>query len=156
MPLPGKAMEPRDIAKLCHETGWRDLELVVAVAVCLSESNGYPLAYHDNQGKNPSRDVGLFQINIPHEQVGTGFEKNLYDIEVNAQRARNLYIRRQWEPWYGYTNGYALSTKWYRDDGKPSGRYLQRAVRGVANFYAEHFELDPVPLFSRLKAPKNA
>ncbi len=146
-------MEPRDLACLCHEHGWRDFELVKAVAVCLSESNGYPLAYHDNEGHNPSRDIGLFQINIPYEKVGTAYEKDLYEVNINLTRARRLYDSRGWEPWYGYENGYALSTDWYRPDGKPAGQYLHRALRGVANFYAEHFKVEPVPLFKKLKAP---
>ncbi len=153
MPLPGKALEPRVIARLCHDAGWHDLELVKAVAVCLSESNGYPLAYHDNVGDKPSRDVGLFQINIPYEQVGTYVEQHLYQIPVNLARARMLYERREWQPWYGFTNGYALSTKWYRDDGQPSGQFLMRALRGVANFHAEHFGVGPVPLFPKLEPP---
>lgn len=156
MPLPGKALEVREIARLCHEAGWRDLELVKAVAVCLSESNGYPKAYHDNTGDRPSRDVGLFQINIPFEQVNTAQEHQLYEIDVNLRRARSLYDRRGWQPWYGYTNGYAMSTEWYRKDGKPSGRYLMRALRGVANFHAEHFGVEPVPLFPKLKAPDDS
>lgn len=153
MPLPGKALEPREIARLCHGAGWRDLELVKAVAVCLSESNGYPLAYHDNVGDKPSRDVGLFQINIPHEKVGTEYEKKLYEIPNNLARARSLYKSRQWSPWYGWLNGYAMSTDWYRKDGKPAGQFLHRALRGVANFHAEHFGIEPVPLFPKLEAP---
>jgi hypothetical protein len=154
LPLVGKPLEVREIARLCHNAGWRDLELVTAVAVCLSESNGYPLAYHDNVGDKPSRDVGLFQINIPYEKVGTDYEKHLYEVEANLFRARRLYESRQWSPWMGYDSGFALSTAWFRKDGKPSGRYLHRALRGVANFYAEHFEVEPVPLFKKLVAPK--
>jgi len=154
MPLIGKALEPRELARLCHAAGWKDFELVKAVAVCLSESNGYPLAYHDNVGDKPSRDVGLFQINIPFEEVGTAAERKLYGVPENLSRARSLYDRRGWQPWYGFTNGYATSTKWYREDGKPSGRYLHRALRGVANFYAEQMGMEPVPLFKRLTAPK--
>jgi hypothetical protein len=154
VPLVGKPLEVREIARLCHDAGWRDLELVTAVAVCLSESNGYPLAYHDNEGAKPSRDVGLFQINIPYEKVGLEYEKMLYEIPNNLDRARALYESRHWSPWMGFVNGYATSVKWYRPDGKPSGRYLHRALRGVANFYAEHFEVEPVPLFKKLVAPK--
>ncbi len=154
MPLPGKPLEPGDLARLCHEAGWRDLELVKAVAVCLSESNGYPLAYHDNTGDKPSRDIGLFQINIPYEKVGTQYEKDLYAVEANIARARALYESRGWQPWFGYTNGYAMSTDWFRADGKRSGRYLHRALRGVANFYAQETGVQPVPLFKKLTPPK--
>jgi hypothetical protein len=156
LPLPGKPLEPRELARLCHKAGWRDYELVTAVAVCLSESAGYPLAYHDNEGDKPSRDVGLFQINIPYEKVGTDYEQALYEVTVNIDRARALFLDRYWQPWYGYTNGYAMSTKWYRPDGKPSGRYLMKAIRGVGNFYAEHFKVEPAPLFPKLRAPKQS
>lgn len=162
MPVTGIPIQPRELARLCHEIGgWVDTELVVAVAVCLSESGGYVRAWHDNldsDGKLLSRDIGLFQINIPASAVGTAVEEDLYDIENNLNRARSLYDNRGWQPWFGWVNGYATSTEWWHwSDTKklwvPTGRYLHRAVRGVANFYAVHFGLEPRPFTDYWKIP---
>ncbi len=52
---------------------------------------------------------------------------------------------RRWQPWVAYTSGWAMYPEawaWHRDaDGNavgpwvPSGRYLHKAIRGVANWY---------------------
>jgi hypothetical protein len=154
VPLVGKPIQPREIAGYCHKQGWRDKDLILAVATCLSESGGYPLAYHDNidsTGKTTSRDVGLFQINIPASEIGSLTEKALYDIANNVDRAWKLYTQRGFEPWYGYTNGYATSTDWWRFSNSskqwvPAGRYLQKAIRGVANYWGQEMKVQPIPL----------
>jgi hypothetical protein len=163
MPVKGRQMQPREIAELCHNAGWRDEDLVVAVAVCLSESGGYPLAWHDNldstTGVIKSRDVGLFQINIPGDAIGTEREEALYDPIANVATAMQYWKGRKWQPWYGYTNGYATSTEWWHWSTTklvwvPTGRYLHRAVRGVSNYYARKFGLDPVPFLDYYSIPK--
>jgi lysozyme-like protein len=127
--LAGYQMQPRDLASLCYSAGpkWKDaLRLREAVQVCLSESQGYVGARNDNLdelGAILSRDVGLFQINISADQVGTTAEAQLYDPEYNVFRAYQLYDRRGWQPWVAWSKGIA----W--DD-----TYVKRAVRGVGNF----------------------
>lgn len=161
MPIEGKPLQPRALAELFYEAGWRDTPLVEAVAVCLSESGGYPIAWHDNldsQGNVTSRDVGLMQINIPAADIGTSVEKDLYDVTANVTRARAMYVQRGWEPWYGYTNGYATSTDWWhwsttRSAWVPTGRYLHRAIRGVANYFAVKYGLSPVPFTDYYSIP---
>jgi hypothetical protein len=157
VPLAGHQHQPRDIAALCWDHGWRDLELVHAVAVCLAESQGYDRAFHDNTGDGgqvTSRDVGMFQINIPAVLIGTAAEEALYDPQANVERARLLFDARGWQPWVAWNSGIAMDTAWYRADGKPTGRYPHRAVRGVANFYAVRAGLTPTPFTDYYKVPK--
>jgi hypothetical protein len=108
-----------------------------------------------------SRDCGPWQINIPAYQIGTDAEERLYEPEFNVMRARQLFEERGFQPWVAdhesesFPNGVAMDTRWYRKDGKPSGRYLHRALRGVANFLGEEFGLKPVPFTDFYKVPKS-
>lgn len=70
-----------------------------------------------------SRDVGLMQINIRAEDAGTSVEESLYDIHVNIAAAYQLFARRGFQPWYGYTLGVYL-----RDT------YQKIALRGLGNW----------------------
>lgn len=171
--LAGKQWQPRDLAALCYEAGWTEtLNLVTAIAVCLSESQGYQEAQNDNKSLitevdpgqvvanietyerftvlDPptgrvrlsdgsivnypktvkvitSRDVGLFQINIPAAKIGSDEEDRLFvEPHYNVERARQLFEARGFQPWYGYTLEVYL-----RDT------YIKRAVRGVGNFMGD-------------------
>jgi hypothetical protein len=198
MPIPEGAhqYQPRELAEMCWNAGWHDAKhLVEAVAVCLSESNGFREAYNDNEravttlkrgqivrslrddpaagerltvvnaatGKlrdasgavivvpldtlfSTSRDVGLFEINIPADQAGTKREADLYVPATNIGVAFEMWSRRGWKPWYGFTGGHATSTDWWHWSEKrqawvPTGRFMHQAVRGAANFLAGQFEL---------------
>lgn len=184
-------IQPRQIAELAYVHGWRDKNLIIAVAVCLSESDGYVNAFNDNlvllsttkvdqvvanpelyyhmtvldpvQGTvrledgtvedHPpesevisSRDVGLWEINLPASAIGTPREAGLYDPDANAQAARNLFENRGWDPWVGYTSGVALNPSWWkwsetRQAWVSPGRRLHKAIKGVANFMALEFEI---------------
>ena len=170
--LQGKQWQPRDLSKLCYEHGFTGaLTLVTAVAVCLSESQGFDRAINDNKktiaetskgdvvrnvetlelytvvdptqgilmyadGSTDafpttvevitSRDVGLFQINIPARTITMVGETQLYDPDTNVSRAFALWQARGFQPWYGYTlNVYTRDT------------YIKRAARGVGNFFAD-------------------
>lgn len=127
--LLGVARQARKIAGYAYDAGVTDAkELVVSVAVCLSESQGYDRAYNDNvvNGVVKSRDVGLWQINIDADQIGTSVEENLYDVHNNAEAMFAKYAERGWQPWV------AFNTKTYLHD-----TYVQRASLGVMNFLAE-------------------
>lgn len=132
--LLGVQMQPRKIAALVHSTGITDAnELVTAVAVCLSESQGFDRAYNDNvdaTGKVLSRDVGLFQINIPASKIGTQTEFDLYDRQKNVEAAVNLWINRGFQPWAAFNSNVYLHDT-----------YLQRASLGVMNYLAEQLVL---------------
>lgn len=125
--LHGRQWQPRDLADLCYRHGWTDVQrLTEALQVIFAESAGYDHAFNDNldsKGKVSSRDVGLFQINIPASAIGTDVEKNLYDVEHNANAAWGLYLRRGWQPWAAWN-----SKACFQD------RILRRAVLGVGNF----------------------
>lgn len=130
--LAGTQVQPRTLAKLAYETGsrWQDAQtLVEAVSICLAESQGYDRARNDNVGTGDevtSRDVGIFQINIPARYIGTPVEEDLYDVKANAKAAYDLYVDRGWQPWVAFNTGI------YLDDS-----YLRRAALGVMNFLAE-------------------
>lgn len=166
MPLAGKTLMPREIADFAHRH-WSNYELTKAVATALSESNGSVGAWHDNldeDGNLISRDCGLMQISIPAKYVGTVAEDKLRtesrDQEIytqvmknNLKAAYDLYTQpwqrngkvemRRWQPWVGYTTGWATLPAWYtwkHVDGEsigpwiPTGRYIQRAIPGHANY----------------------
>jgi Lysozyme like domain len=128
--LLGTQLQPRDIAKLAYDAGIKDAEeLVTSVAVCLAESQGYDEAFNDNfdaAGDTISRDVGLWQINIPASEIGTPVETALHDHVANATAMAKLHAARGWQPWV------AFDTTAYLHDS-----YLGRAVRGVANFLGD-------------------
>jgi hypothetical protein len=120
---------PRQLAALAYNAGpkWRDAKVLVrAVAVCLAESQGYAGSFNDNldsSGAVVSRDVGLWQINIPASQIGTSVEVALHDPAANAAAAYRLYDSRGFQPWVAYNTGVYLHST-----------YVARATLGVTNF----------------------
>lgn len=162
MPFDGTQLQPYEIAELLHRLGWRDLDLVEMTATILAESWGYVRAFNDNvdeKGRVKSRDVGLAQINIPARYIGTKRETALYEPVKNLTAARKLFDtrmtltkRRRFQPWYGYTLGWATFPGWWyatKDpprQWKPSGQYLHKAIAGVANFHAKRYGVEPYPL----------
>jgi hypothetical protein len=136
--LLGKQWQPRDIVQQMVLTGWTGvMDLSDGIKVCLAESQGYDRAYNDNLAADGttvvSRDVGIFQINIPASEIGTDAEEALYDVPTNLKAAFALWQKRGWEPWVSFTTNVFL-----RDT------YLKRGVRGVANFLGE-FDLQRIP-----------
>lgn len=128
----GPHLLPREIAKLTYEAGWKDAEkLLIAVSVCIAESNGYVRARHNNA--DGSIDRGLWQINnLAHP----GVSDSEADNPVWATRyARQLYESRghTFNAWAAYTNG-----AWKGE------RALGHAFDGVANFLREKYGY-PVP-----------
>jgi hypothetical protein len=118
----GPHIKPRDIAKLCYEADWIDADrLVVAVAVCLAEGNGYTTARHVNG--DGSVDRGLWQINDRAHPSMTDAECD--DPKKATAYARKLYEERSntFGAWSAFTNGA------YRGP-----RALGYAFDGVANF----------------------
>lgn len=128
--LLGVQVQPRKIAALAYDVGIHDAnELVIAVAVCLSESQGFDRAYNDNvdeSGQVISRDVGMYQINIPASKIGTQVEADLYDRANNVAAMYRLYQARGWQPWAAYNSNVFLNDS-----------YIQRAALGVQNYLAE-------------------
>jgi hypothetical protein len=127
--LAGVHLGPRQVAVLAHTAGFRDDDLFTAVAVCGSESWLYTEAHNDNldaSGTVTSRDVGLWEINIPASEIGTSVEASLYDPQTNADHAFQLWKSRGWQPWVGFTSGAYLHDT-----------YRIWAYLGVANRWSE-------------------
>jgi hypothetical protein len=100
----GPHLLPRQIAKLCYAAGWIDADrLLIAISVCLAESNGYSAARHVND--DGSIDRGLWQINDrAHPTVS--------DAEADDPVKATLYAREVYEShsntfaaWSAFTNG---------------------------------------------------
>lgn len=133
----GKLVAPvwpaEQIMELAYNTGWQDIvNLSMAVAIAFAECDGYINSYNDNFGPNNkvlSRDVGLWQINIPVSLIGTEAEQDLYDPKTNAQKAFALWKIRGWEPWTSFTKNVVF------DD-----RYAIPASLGALNFVAAKFK----------------
>ena len=128
--LLGVQMQPRKIAQLVYAAGITDFyEIARATSIALAESQGYTRAYNDNfdeNGKLVSRDVGIFEINIPASQVGTSVEEALYDPATNVAAMKRLHDARGWQPWVAYTSGVYLHDT-----------YIRRASLGLMNMEAE-------------------
>jgi len=154
---------PRTLAQHCA-VKWPGDELPKAVATILSESQGKAGAFHNNLDWDGitviSKDCGIFQINIPARDVGTAVEYRLrteshdWDditpvLEYSIQRAKALYDQpwtqrrqvttRHWQPWYGYTGGWAthpLCWVWSpkQSQWNKTGMYIHRAIKGCANY----------------------
>jgi len=128
----------------------------------------------DDARKILSRDIGLGQINIRAKDIGT---KREMDLRVPANNIRaikalfdtreTLVKRRRFNPWYAYTKGWATFPEWFvfstaeqaeatgvARHWKPTGRYIHKAVVGVANFYAEEFGIQPGQLLSLPAEPE--
>lgn len=117
----------------------------------------------DDPAMATSEDCGLMQINIQGSAIGGPVERALMTsskveaewrpiAEANVRSAAALYNevgqvsgRRHWQPWVAYTTGWATFPEWWvwhqNAAGKPigpwmkTGRYLQRALVGVANYH---------------------
>lgn len=126
MPTPGEHLRGRRVALLCHNAGWRDEKLLIAVAIAGAESGWYPEAYHDND--DGSRDRGLFQINTVHDWLS---DADAYKAGPNTEAAYRVYKDNgySFEPWAAYTN--AAYLKWIRP-----------AARGVANMWLTRYHVD--------------
>lgn len=170
----------RDVAAYADKH-WND-GILKATAVALAESHGSLGAWHDNvsdSGEILSRDCGLYQINIPAFFVGQPQELSLRTeskvldeysevAKYNTLRAYQLYSSpftrdgiktiRKWQPWVAYTSGWAMFPEWWvwaqpnLDHWAPTGRYLQLAIRGVANYKLLHLKKSPEECLSWAKS----
>jgi len=138
--LIGPKLDVVSIARLCYSAGWRDKDLVTAVAVCLSESAGYVKARCENfvDGVHVSTDFGLFQLNYGVEDITPDLLVKVYTPEWNVAAAYTLWKRRGFQPWHGYTSNIATNPEM-------KGKYIQRATWGVMNLTREQFGMKGVP-----------
>lgn len=134
--LKGHQVQPRELAQYDYEAGFTDArDLVVAVAVELSESQGFDHAINTNP--NGTADRGVWQLNTIHPDYT---DEIAYDPAKASRAAFALYSSRKragqtgFEDWYGYLNGIYLHDS-----------YIGRAVVGVANFLGDQLLKRPVP-----------
>lgn len=91
------------IVDAAYKAGFRDDDLVTAVAVSLAESGGNPGINNAGMNSNGTVDYGLWQINSVHgPDLG-----EIYDPYVNAEWAFKVFTgrNRTWAPWSAYNNG---------------------------------------------------
>ncbi len=104
MPLAGEQLTIKEALAICSVFGFKDKELVTAVAVMWAESGRYTEAWHDNldaDGSVSSVDRGLFQINSKHQMSGDPF-----DPKRNVSYAFQLSEQgKDWTPWVAYNSG---------------------------------------------------
>jgi hypothetical protein len=154
--LAGDHLQPRDLTELV-DAEWPQ-NRIKTVATILSESQGYVGAFnfnYDDQGNVVSMDCGLMQVSVPQSQVGLPrTEQLLSDPVYNIAQGRLLYDqpmirngkqdKRRYQPWVGYRSGLATFPEfwvWHQVQGVPTGpwvptgRYVQRAIAGVANWH---------------------
>lgn len=128
----GRHLLPREIARLCFDAGWTHADnLLIAVAVCIAEGNGYERALNVNT--NGSRDRGIWQINdYAHPTVS---DEAAFSPVRATLVARGIYMARgsSFRAWAAYTNG-----AW------KGPRALGYAFDGVANMLRERHGY-PVP-----------
>ncbi len=130
--LQGEQLEPRAIAKLCYDAGWQDAQtLLVAVMVCLAESQGWTEAIHTNI--DGSHDRGMWQLSEVHKNIT---DEIAYDPVKATAAAFGLYVSRgsSFEDWAAYT-----SKVYLRDS------YVGRAAKGVGNYLADELLQEPIP-----------
>jgi hypothetical protein len=135
----GRHLPAREIARLCYGVGWTDADrLVIAVAVCIAESNGYEKRRHENldaaTGDVLSVDRGIWMIN--DRAHPTIYDAIAYDALRATQAARQIYLawRSSFGAWAAYTNG-----RW---EGEKALGY---AAEGVQSFLLEKHVGYPPP-----------
>jgi lysozyme-like protein len=120
MALAGRRWLPREIADLLWSNGWRDENLLRMIATVLQESEGYEEA-EGMQNRDKTYDWGLFQLNSGNERVT---KELAFDPARAVKVARQLFLERGFQPWYGYTTGRYLEKD-----------YMLRAIEGTRNFW---------------------
>jgi hypothetical protein len=115
-----------------------------------------------DEGLILSRDCGFLQHNIAAKYIGTSYEARLrttsmdpavyqpvvaYGAKLAWEKYNQPWRRdgkkdiRRFAPWYAYTGGWATFPEWWvwarpwLDHWAATGRYIQKAICGVANHY---------------------
>ncbi len=138
----GPQLQPREAVALTYAAGWQEpIHLHQAVSIWGAESLWSVRSFNDNldaDGQDVlSRDVGLCQINIPAEQIGTAAEERLYDPATCLAAARKLYEARGWQPWVAFNTGVYKHAV-----------YSAQASLGVMNWLLEEMGSVKVPVFT--------
>jgi hypothetical protein len=150
-----------------------DVELTKGVATGLGESQLSVGAWHDNPSTDGthivSRDCGWMEHSIDASLIGTAQEAALRSVSTDPavytpvvdtgarltwEKYNQPWTRngrrdiRRWQPWFAYTLGWATFPEWWVwEHGVgpwvSTGRYVQRAICGVANHWLVHRGAQP-------------
>jgi len=138
MSLAGKQLLAREVARLAHNVGWRDRDVIIATAVCSAESSRYTEAVN-TENADGSIDYGLWQINSVHiGQVIAGAPvtiERLLDPVQNARIAYALWLDQSWTPWAAYASGAYLAQ-------------VEGAIIGIKNYWFERYGI-PFPTMEK-------
>lgn len=126
MPLEGHRLDPWEIARLCHDAGWRDENLVTAVALALAESAGYVRAW--NQNDNGSTDRGIWQINSLWVDAGLITVDDCFNPAAATAFAYGIYKGRR----YRFTAWSAFTNESYK-------KFQREGTRGMANMFRRSY-----------------
>lgn len=99
-------MNAAQILPLAAAAGFTGADLATAVAIALAESSGNPQAYNPEPAAGTPTGMGsygLWQIYLAAHPEFTGL--NLYDPQINAQAAFDVYSHHGFSPWTTYRNG---------------------------------------------------
>lgn len=131
-----------EIARLCHQVGWRGSNLVLAVAVCLGESEGNPKAFN---GRNRDLSYGLFQVNMleplgeeRRRKYGLSRNEELFLPETNVRVAYDIWTQagHSFSPWGAYTSGGYKKYGRY-EKAKEAVENMSRSVKSLVKLRAE-------------------
>jgi hypothetical protein len=139
---PPLALEPR--AKVCknrlanwiHHAGFKGVNVKVAWAVAMRESNGNP-------SESSWPDLGLMQLNAPSWQGTKYWPANVYDPIQNLTAVRQMVRDMNWQPWglrvkggkvtYDFSS-YGGWSSWHHQNWivAPFERYWRQFPKGCA------------------------
>jgi hypothetical protein len=91
----GKKLSFVDLLALAQQAGFTGAASVIAAGVALAESGGDPMAFGDRDlAPDNGPSLGLWQINVGTRAHPEYANVNLYDVNVNAQAAFDIYSRK--------------------------------------------------------------
>ncbi len=116
----GPELSGEDIARLAYAEGFRDEDLVIAVALGkFSEGGGRPFVVNTADSKNGYLHVAVGIMQILHAEEWKKDpirdpNANL-DPQTNIKNAYTIWKAQKWQPWQAFTNG---DYKKYMDEAK--------------------------------------
>lgn len=117
-------LSSQQIASLAASAGFRDMDLLTAVAVALAESGGNPSAYNPEKAANTPEgkgSYGLWQVYLKAHPEFEGVD--LFDPQINAYAAFQVYSMAggHFKPWSTYNGGQYTA-------------HIQAAEAGIAEY----------------------
>ena len=132
MPLKGKQLLPRDVARLMYDAGWVQVEnLLEMICTAYAESNLYTEAYHVND--DGTTDWGYLQLNDAGRtgQALEEFKAMAFNPVLATAHARKMYVDRGFQPWVAHNSG-----AWVK--------FIPQGAAGIRNMLLVLHGLQPV------------